>query len=313
MSFYINNQEPETIGFNDEEVTAVFYNGVLVWGVLPEFEVNCISFSAQEPFGMWVNNPKWDGIVEYSLDGYYWHEWDGSYLNGKRANATNYVIYLRGTGNTVITDISNYNYSTTNYFRLETLDTDDGLIYCSGNIETLLDYKTVRAGGHPTMDMACFGYMFYECKHLASAPSLPSPTVTAYCYTAMFSGCTNLTMPPALPATNTAKQCYANMFHCCNLQALPALYALELENYCYTDMFTGFYPEGGTPIPGIPLYTTPTGDAVYEYRVPISGTGRFGYNALMSTTQMFDDPEKPGYPVKVQLNTTYYTNLPIIY
>ncbi len=113
-------------------------------------------------------------------------------------------------------------------------------ISCDGNIETLLDYATVLAGGHPTMADQTFAYMFYNCNKLVSAPRLPATTLATQCYREMFGGCTALTVAPDLPATVCTSNCYYGMFcNCESLVTAPAMLPVTTAYNCCTMMFYG--------------------------------------------------------------------------
>ena len=137
-------------------------------------------------------------------------------------------LRLRGT-NKNGTAINSDNYSTITF-------TDDNVkVACTGDIRTLLDYKTYK-----TVDTsnARFCYLFIYCKVLTSAPQLPATTLASKCYSHMFSDCTNLKSAPALPAKTLAYSCYSYMFNnCTSIESAPALPATTLAVYCYNSMF----------------------------------------------------------------------------
>lgn len=109
-----------------------------------------------------------------------------------------------------------------------------------GNIETLLDYKTVMNGEHPLMAEKCYYCIFYGCTNLVQAPTLPATTLTNSCYDGMFHNCTRLAQAPELPATALANGCYHRMFYgCTSLIQAPALPATTLTMDCYDSMFAG--------------------------------------------------------------------------
>jgi hypothetical protein len=116
---------------------------------------------------------------------------------------------------------------------------DQTNISCNGNIEVLLDYKTVEAGEHPPMDNYCFGN-FFEYLHIVKAPKLPATELTEGCYLKMFVR-SNITTAPNLPATVMKPYCYTMMFHSCEKLSKPMdiLPATELAKSCYYAMFTG--------------------------------------------------------------------------
>ena len=163
-----------------------------------------------------VNEGKWENVVK-----------DEEVTFG----GTNGNLRLRGINkNGTATDDSNY--STITF-------TDDNVkVACTGDIRTLLDYKTYK-----TVDTsnARFCYLFIYCKVLTSAPQLPATTLASKCYSYMFSSCTSLESAPALPAKTLADSCYQSMFNLCkNLTSAPALLpATTSADQCYYYMFNG--------------------------------------------------------------------------
>ena len=191
-----------------------------------------LTFKSPSSFTLKVNDTTkhWNGTLEYSTNTSTWSTWDGTTTLSSATKGSSNVLYLRGTGNTVITgNSSDYKWVLTG-----------NNIKCIGNIENLLDYATVTAGNHPTMANYCYYYMFYECTGLTQTPALPATTLADNCYSFMFYGCTGLTQTPALPATTLADNCYSFMFRgCTSLTQAPALPATTLTNNCYSYMFRG--------------------------------------------------------------------------
>ena len=298
-----------------------------------------LTFRALSSFTLKVNDTTkhWNGTLEYFTSDKTWTVWDGTTTLSAVADDGEYVLYLRGTGNMVITG-SNQKY------RWVLTGSD---IKCIGNIENLLDYATVQSRVHPTMASNCYRYMFYGCTALTQAPALPATTLAEGCYkymfqdcTAltqapalpatklvdscyyyMFQGCTALTQAPALPATTLASNCYNSMFQGCTaLTQAPALPATTLANSCYYGMFTGC--TSLTQAPALPAMTladfcyrsmfqnctslklssTQTGEYTQEYRMPSSGEGITVPSAL-STMFSFTGGAVTGIP---EINTTYY-------
>ena len=157
-----------------------------------------LTFSSPTSFTLKVNDSTkhWDGTLEYSTDTSSWSTWDGTTTLSSATTGSKNVLYLRGTGNTVIT--GNEHDST---YKWVLTGTD---ISCIGNIENLLDYGTVETGAHPTMAAYCYRSMFYGCTALTKAPALPATTLAYFCYSGMFCGCTALTLASALPAASSA-------------------------------------------------------------------------------------------------------------
>ena len=196
-----------------------------------------LTFSSPSSFTLAVNDATkhWDGTLEYFSSDKTWTVWDGTTTLSAVDNDGEYVLYLRGAGNTVITGFTTDGPSDTYRWVLTGSD-----IACVGNIENLLDYATVESGQHPTMAEACYGYMFQGCTGLTKAPALPATTLESNCYAGMFFGCISLTQAPALPATTLANYCYYQMFQgCTSLIQAPALPATTLADYCYYYMFYG--------------------------------------------------------------------------
>ena len=188
-----------------------------------------LTFKSQNSFkiGAHENTKSWDGTLEYFSSDNTWTVWDGTSYLSALTNGAEYVLYLRGTGNTVITGGQKQ-------FILSGSN-----ISCDGNIENLLDYAAVEAGEHPTMATNCYAYMFAGCASLIQAPELPATTLAQGCYTYMFYDCPSLTQAPELPATTLADYCYTYMFgYCSSLKRAPKLPATTLAYYCYGHMFS---------------------------------------------------------------------------
>ena len=191
-----------------------------------------LTFKSPSSFTLAVNDTTkhWNGTLEYSTDASTWSTWNGTTTLSSTTNGSSNVLYLRGTGNTVITG-NDLNY------RWVLTGTD---IKCIGNIENLLDYATVASGNHPTMTDYCYRALFYNCTSLVRAPTLPATALTNDCYCEMFKNCTSLTQAPSLPATTLTNGCYEHMFYnCTSLTRAPALPATTLAGYCYRYMFRG--------------------------------------------------------------------------
>ena len=248
---------------------------------------NYLTFSSPSSFTLRTANygKNWNGTLEYSTDASAWNSWSGSIITADGGK-----LYLRGTGNTIISDENkNWVLSGSN-------------ISCEGNIENLLDYATVANGEHPTMETYCFAYLFKNCGALISAPALPATTLTFGCYMQMFYGCTKLVNAPALPATTLANMCYQHMFcDCTSLTSIPAISALLLiRTSCYGML------EGCS---SVKFSITQTEEYKYEYRIPSSGEGTKDgqpFTRMFASTggTFTDDP---------MINTTYYTSNTVVY
>ena len=197
--------------------------------VWPNVLDTALEFSSANPFSISAKH-NWDGKLEYT-NGSGWQTWDGSEITSGE-NGSDYCIYLRGIGNSKITGVDStvakWNIFGTN-------------IACNGDIDSLLDYSSVKNGNRPAMADYCYSYMFYGCTNLTAAPSLPATTLAESCYSYMFYGCTSLTATPSsLPATTLVDSCYFGMFQdCTSLTAAPSLPATTLVDSCYSGMFYG--------------------------------------------------------------------------
>ena len=245
-----------------------------------------LTFSSPNSFNLEIeeNTKTWDGTLEYFAFDETWTVWDGTNSLSATYNGIEYVLYLRGIGNTIITGIDGSRWL---------LHGSD--IACIGNIEVLLDYATVESGEHPVMGDNCYHNMFRGCISLTQAPELPATTLADNCYRDMFWGCTSLTQAPALPATTLTPSCYRGMFQgCTNLTQIPELPATTLEGNCYYYMFSG--------CTSLKLSTTRTGEYTQEYRIPFFGNGTDAADALWG---MFNSTGGTftGAP---DINTTYY-------
>ena len=322
----------------------MIYNRPEYWLARTETVASYLTFSSPNSFTLATGDATkhWDGTLEYSTDTSTWSTWDGTTTLSSATSGSDNVLYLRGTGNTVI---GYYDAADTeDYIPWKINGTD---VRCDGNIETLLDYATVEAGQHPTMAKRCFGGLFQDCTSLTQAPALPATTLANRCYQDMFYGCTSLTQAPALPATTLADDCYENMFWgCASLTQAPALLAVTLATYCYSGMFQGCTSLTQAPslpattlgvacylgmfqdctsltqVPALPattletdcysgmfrgctslkLSSAQTGEYTQEYHIPSSGTGT---TATVALNDMFTNTGGTftGTPT---INTTYY-------
>lgn len=249
-----------------------------------------------------------DGTLEYFASDETWTTWNGVDILSAVYNGSEYVLYMRGIGNSVIVNGAAWDLAGTD-------------IKCIGNIENLLDYATVESGNHPIMGAHCYREMFSNCNSLTQAPDLPATTLAKGCYWSMFDGCTSLTQAPALPATILEDNCYSNMFqHCHALTQPPALPATTLADNCYSFMFS--YCDSLTQVPDLPattlayqcyssmfkncislkLSSTKTDGYIQEYRIPSSGNG---VTAMAALDGMFDGTGGT-FTGEPSINTTYY-------
>lgn len=231
--------------------------------------VNCLTFSSPSSFTLSIYNStkNWDGTIEVSTNRITWAVWDGTTTITAALGSGYYYLYVRGSGNTLITGQNGSVSGGKHRWML-----GGSNISCDGDIRTLLDYldpenttmalycfqylfgknsSLIKAPSLPAVNLSphCYELMFYGCSKLTVAPELSATTMTSNCYYGMFEQCSSLVSAPALPATTLADHCYEYMFYDCrSLISPPSLPATELAPYCYADMFLGC----------ISLVTTPT-------------------------------------------------------
>lgn len=270
-------------------------DGTVLWqkkSTLPP----CLAFQSDSSFSVASYNSAtdttvahyWNGTIEYSTNGSTWSTWNGSLITAGGDAGKGYTLYFRGRGNTHI------NKSNSEYARWQINGTD---VSCTGNIETILDWESVKSGVHPVMDGYCFAYLFYGDSSLIECPMLPATTLSSHCYTCMFRNCTNITTPPELPATTLSDYCYYYMFDgCTNLMVVPALPATVMYSNCYAYMLYRCV--------NIKFSRTQIGDYQNEYRIPLSGTGTAasGWNSNMFSGTGGTWKSNPS------INTIYYTS-----
>lgn len=195
-----------------------------------------LTFSSDESFSINVPGTFTGGAnckLEYSTDTIHWNErknTEDTAIDAAQNTDGKYYLYFKGTG------ITSMGYNSFKHWVLS-----ENNVRCTGNIETLLDYKTVGNGGHPPMKSYCFSYTFSNNKALISAPVLGATTLTEYCYMEIFCDCSNLKELPdnMLPADTLEKYCYTYMFsNCTSLITARELPASTLASGCYSYMFT---------------------------------------------------------------------------
>ena len=242
----------------------------LLEGIDTAVNPDYVTFTADD-----IQTLKYEGSdLQYSIDG-------GITFNHLPANTEitfggPTILYLRGVNNLDGNFYDSKDYIQTQGYKIS-FGKDDVPVACTGDIRTLIDYKTYKtvdtsnakfislfkdcteltsAPALPATTLAdnCYYAMFYNCKSLVNAPALPATTLAERCYSNMFSNCTSLEDAPELPATTLAFGCYESMFqNCSSLVTAPELPATTLANQCYADMFSGC--EKLTDAPALPATT----------------------------------------------------------
>lgn len=122
---------------------------------------------------------QWNGVLQWSTDKKQWLTYTGDAVKSSLVDGR-HELYFRGEGNTTIAGSSD------GVYHLEGKN-----IHWEGNIESLLNHKTVERGKHPPMALGCFQNMFRAFDDnitLISLPDFPAVTLSEACYDRMFMG-----------------------------------------------------------------------------------------------------------------------------
>ena len=136
--------------------------------------------------------------LQYSLDGTTFQDLPANTFVEFGGNTK---LYLRGVNNL---DGNYFDLGGHTAFHTILFGKNDVPVACTGDIRTLIDYKTYK-----TVDTsnARFAFLFDECTELTSAPELPATTLTVECYKEMFKGCTSLEKITMLATNISATDC----------------------------------------------------------------------------------------------------------
>lgn len=243
-----------------------------------------ISFSSETPFTLKMYNSTsylWDGTMEYSTNSTNWSAWDGTLIGGTNR------LYLRGSNNTRAKGIVNW------------MILDGNGISIGGNIETLLDYNTVRLGGHPTLAESGLYRLFQNNPAIVNIRELiiGFDIIPRYGCEAMFNNCPNLETSPIFRSKNLYDLAYYQMLqNCPKLKTISQMPATVAErDRCYAEIYKG--------CTGIKISETQTGEYVHAWKMP-QMTFNQANDMFAGTGGTFT-----GTPSS---NTTYYTSNEII-
>ena len=167
----------------------------------------------------------------------------------------NTKLYLRGENN--LDGTVYYDGDKQKSYKI-TFKNDDVPVACTGDIRTLIDYKTYK-----TVDTseAQFIALFSYSPALTSAPKLPATTLAEYCYYEMFEYCTSLEKAPELPAETLAKGCYEAMFNGCTKLSNIKMLATDISaTDCLKDWVKGVAATGEFTKAST-MTSLPTGDS----------------------------------------------------
>ena len=228
-----------TVGKNKVVVTGItvadWTTGATLDGKTTNIPYVTFTAAGEQTFKMYAGRFLGLPKFQYSVNGGEWKTVESS--EEVTFGGTYGDLRLRGTDNPNGTAA----YFNSNYGSLpDNLNIEfstDAKVACTGDIRTLLDYKTYKTVD--TSNARFFG-LFDNCTVLTSAPDLPATTLADNCYSNMFWGCSSLTTAPELPATTLADYCYSGMFQeCTGLESAPELPAITLAPNCYSYMFNG--------------------------------------------------------------------------
>jgi len=166
-------------------------------------------FSSTSPFTLGYSSESYPWTTLYvSQEGTTWTEWSSATCSSWEAAATTagpYVLYLRGEGNTRLSDGSGS-------FTL----TGSGAVTAAGAIDYLLNWRTALAGGSCVLQAGACEGLFRDCTALVAAPALTASAVPESAYESMFEGCTGLTAFPMMPTpTSCGARAMKRMFAGC--------------------------------------------------------------------------------------------------
>ena len=289
----INNKLIDTSG---EGIIAINRDIILNNGkviIAPQPIPTYLTFSSPAEFSLkYVGSKYWDGAIQYSTDTTTWNVYDNT---DSEMNSVNGKLYIRGIGNTRISQ--NYNYG------LYSFQITGNNVSFTGNLENLLDYQTVANGSHPTISKGAFSGLFGTGKNtpLIRIPDISATTLPNECFDNAFSNCVNITTTMKLPAMNIEQRCYVYMFAgCTSLITIPKLPATQLQSECYAGMFAD--------CKSLKFSETQTDECPNPYRIPSEG---IGIAADYATIEMFRGTSGTftGTP---EINKTYYTNATVI-
>lgn len=258
-----------------------------------------VTFDSASTFALSVYNAtkNWDGKLEYSTDTENWSVWDGiSAINAALYDAK-YSIFLRGTGNTVLTG---------NDVEKRWVLTGSG-IAIHGDVGWLLNYKNAKDLIPSSMGAYCCAYMFKGCTAIVDPLNLVYGIPAPYCYQNMYYGCTNLISSALmsnsdipfeacylmyvgcsslvnvnpLPAMKVAAEGYNAMFiNCSSIVNPPLLPATELGLHCYGQMFSGCSSLISSPY--LPARTVPGDgyDLMFSNCIGLESAGIIGATSI---------------------------------
>lgn len=175
----------------------------------------------------------WNGTIEYTTDesgNSGWTEWDAV----SPINATNGILYLRGTSNTIITGSTGYGQG----FAFE-----GGPIYGRGRLAFLLDYqKAISWSSEPPKSSNCFYTLFKGCENLITAPEVPGRLdVPDWCFASCFEGCVNLETIQGeiyINSNQAYAACYRMYYGCAKIKVSKT----KTEEYKNEIVFRGANP-----------------------------------------------------------------------
>ena len=226
---FLDGEKAKDICYGGETVSTIWSDGACIYRRVkaepvagPYFSVKMNArkpTSSSNKLYFWIDfdeSRKWDGALEYSFDRENWTAVEKTSDIGFKLDFDDcpkdeiyiekIILYLRGTGNTrlggarITTRGEIYAYPYNPEFT------------CKGNIEVLLDYKTVEAGRHPPMGVEAFKNLLSGSSQLTGASLQFPDVVTEGCYEGLFAG-SRILWPCVMKAKKLAPRCYKNMYH----------------------------------------------------------------------------------------------------
>ena len=283
MAFYFNENIPENIYYNDNEVLIVKYNDAVVWQkqsptppTPSDYAHQYLTFKALSA-GTFDYFSDTGATMSYSLNsGSTWSQPSSSITFNVQSGDV--VMWC---GDNTNGNVGTFMYGTApfdvegNAMSLiygENIDFDNDTEFSGGTSQFNGMFGNKYDGGSQVvhannlilpstaLTTECYRDMFRDCSGLTTAPSiLPATTLANGCYRDMFDGCTSLTTAPELPATTLAASAYTAMFYGCSSLNYIKMLATDISaSSCLFNWVQGV-ANSGTFVKNASMTTLPTG------------------------------------------------------
>lgn len=211
------------------KVIKAYFNGNLVFG--GKLQDVYVTFTGNQKITVSMPKKYWKGTIEYSLDGYTWNTWSCSAVTSTTdANK----IFFRGKGNTYVTGSDAQSFG--NGFIVNGTDSSTFEFTVTGDLQNLLDYEVLGAGGTPSAAADCFSYLFYK-QNIVGCDPLAMESVPKDGYFYMFAQCSKLVTPPQILAKTVGDSAFCRMFWGSAVTETPEFVFTSIGSYGCNSMF----------------------------------------------------------------------------